>query len=267
MKIDCNTKIGAILKTHPDAMEAIISISAKFNKLRNPVLRKVIASRTSIATASKIAGCSVDDFFSKLQPLGFVIDQSAAPEAREQNKIPAFMESLSPDKVETLDVRPVIEAGCDPFTMITARVNGLAPGMVLKLVNSFEPAPLIQLLERKGFESYVEYVADQEVNTYFKSVKNTPVTDAHVTAGQDDWEEMMQLYKDDIVSVDVRKLEMPLPMITILESLDKLQKGQALFVYHKRIPVFLLAELRERNYEYRFKELSSTEVHMLIFRR
>lgn len=72
--INANTKIAAILKQHPDALEAIISISPKFNKLRNPLLRKLMASRASISMASKIGGCSVNDFFEKLQPLGFVID-------------------------------------------------------------------------------------------------------------------------------------------------------------------------------------------------
>ena len=44
--INANTKIASLLKEHPDALETIISISPKFTKLRNPVLRKVIAGRT-----------------------------------------------------------------------------------------------------------------------------------------------------------------------------------------------------------------------------
>jgi hypothetical protein len=54
-------------------------------------------------------------------------------------------------------------------------------------------------------------------------------------------------------------------MHVILEELDKLSAGAALFVYHKRIPVFLLPELKERKFDYRIKEISGTEVHMLIY--
>jgi len=36
MTINANTKIAAILKHKPDALEAIIGISSKFQKLRNP---------------------------------------------------------------------------------------------------------------------------------------------------------------------------------------------------------------------------------------
>jgi len=66
--------------------------------------------------------------------------------------------------------------------------------------------------------------------------------------------------------VDVRQLEMPLPMHTILEALGTLPAEKALFVYHKRIPVFLLPELEERNLSYRIKEISETEVHLLIYK-
>ncbi|WP_462239030.1 DUF1858 domain-containing protein [Ferruginibacter sp.] len=62
MTINANTKISSLLKYNADALEAIVSISPKFTKLRNPILRKVIAARTSIAMASKFGGCSVDDF-------------------------------------------------------------------------------------------------------------------------------------------------------------------------------------------------------------
>ena len=44
--INANTKINAVLKEHPQALEAIISISPKFNKLSIPLLRKLVASRT-----------------------------------------------------------------------------------------------------------------------------------------------------------------------------------------------------------------------------
>ncbi|HJV20020.1 MAG TPA: DUF1858 domain-containing protein [Sediminibacterium sp.] len=51
MKINVNTKIAILLKQHPEALEAIVRVSPKFNKLRNPILRKVIAGRTSISMA------------------------------------------------------------------------------------------------------------------------------------------------------------------------------------------------------------------------
>ena len=55
-------------------------------------------------------------------------------------------------------------------------------------------------------------------------------------------------------------------MLTILEALKNLPLEKALFVYHKRIPVFLLPELADRKLDYRIKEICDGEVQLLIFK-
>ena len=85
--LNAKTKISAILKQQPDALEAIISISPKFEKLRNPLLRKLMAGRASVGMASKIAGCSIQDFYNKLTPLGFHVDASTATEDKNDNTL------------------------------------------------------------------------------------------------------------------------------------------------------------------------------------
>ena len=76
----------------------------------------------------------------------------------------------------------------------------------------------------------------------------------------------MERFKDKIETIDVRALEMPLPMTSILGALENLPAETALFVHHKRIPVFLLPELTEREFEYRIKEIHDGEVELLIFK-
>src|SRR5688572_7220648 len=99
MVINANTKIGSILKHNPAALEAIVSISPKFEKLRNPILRKLMAGRASVSMASKIGGCRIDDFFRKLAPLGFEIDRKT-PVTRENIKqAPGFLQTLQGDQV------------------------------------------------------------------------------------------------------------------------------------------------------------------------
>src|SRR5690348_4667314 len=103
--INANTKISTLLKDHQGALEAIISISPKFTKLRNPLLRKLMASRTSIAMASRIGKCSVNEFFEKLQSLGFVIDRNAEEERdHQQQEAPPFMKKVSEGNIVELDV-------------------------------------------------------------------------------------------------------------------------------------------------------------------
>lgn len=264
--INASTKIGEILKQHPDALEAIVSVSPTFSKLRNPILRKVMAPRTSIGMACKIAGCSVNDFFEKLKPLGFKLDVSAVAEsAPEPQVLPDELRNLSSEKIVSLDVRPVIQVGQDPLNQILSKLKEVKAGQVLKLINSFEPVPLIQLLEKKGLKHYVENVDDETIITYFFNIRNTAV-EAPAVQENDDWDEKLAHFEGNLETIDVRELEMPLPMLTILETLATLAPPKALFVYHKRVPVFLLPELADRKFAYRIHEVDENEVHLLIFK-
>lgn len=268
MTIDANTKIGEILKQCPAALDAIVSISPKFEKLRNPILRKLMAGRASIAMASKIGGCSINDFFSKLEPLGFVANKEKVAEEKEDKAgVPDYLRNISPEKIIKLDVRPVIETGKDPLSQILEKIKSLQPGQILQIINSFEPAPLIFLLKKQGFESTTETISDNLVHTYFYKTKETgQIASTDKDYSSSGWDELMNQYEGKLQITDVRQMEMPLPMLTILEALEKLPSDKALFVYHKRIPVFLLPELRERKLDYRIKEICEGEVHLLIFK-
>lgn len=269
MTIDANTKIAALIKQQPAALEAIISISSKFTKLRNPVLRKVIGGRTSIAMASKLGGCSINDFFDKLRPLGFKIDYTVTAMEEEQSieAVPAWISQVPAYKIITLDVRSVFETGQDPLQIILATVKTLKQDEVLKLINSFEPTPLLHLLSKQGFQSFVEKINADLVHTYFYKTNSEPVVSpVEIKSNSDGWNDVIEKFKDNMKTVDVRQMEMPLPMHTILEALGNLSENEALFVYHKRIPVFLLPELEERKFTYRINEVSDAEVHLLIYK-
>lgn len=267
MTININTKIASILKQNPNALEAIISISPRFQKLRNPLLRKVMAGRTTLAAASKLGGCSIDDFFEKLEPLGFEIDRNTKATQEEKKPVPAFITSLTKDKLIELDVRPVIASGSDPLNIIMQKVKAIGPEQVLKIINTFEPTPLILMLQKKGFETYVDAIGDNLIETYFHKTGEKNSIDAEKEQPTaNDWDSVLKKFGEKIQKTDVRHLEMPQPMLTILDALDRLPTGAALYVYHKRIPVFLLPELAQRGFEYRIKEVNDGEVHLLIFK-
>lgn len=58
-----------------------------------------------------------------------------------------------------LDVREIDEP---PFDTITDALDDLEEGSTLTLVNSFEPAPLYNVLESRGFVFDPEQVDDEE---------------------------------------------------------------------------------------------------------
>lgn len=266
MTINANTKISALLKNHPDALDAIVSITPKFEKLRNPLLRKLMAGRTSIAMASKISGCPIQDFFDRLAPLGFQADAAVAEEVAKLHEVSSFLHRVPADQIITLDVRPVIADGKDPLKDIMKAVKSTPRGGALKIVNSFEPTPLISLLEKQGYNSFVDHAEDDVVETWFFKEEGVNEVQFEPETQEEGFDEKLNEFGQMLSDVDVRQLPMPIPMHTILEKLDTLPDEQALFVYHKRIPVFLLPELKERGFDYRIKELNEGEVRLLIYK-
>jgi len=280
ISINANTRIAEVLKGHPAALDTIIGISPLFARLRNPFQRRLMAGRTSIATASRMAGCTVNEFFTRLERLGFVIEEGKTEKGKKSGQpekssaIRPFLQNLGPDQVTELDVRPIIGNGKDPLSIILAKIKTLQTGMVLKIVNTFEPVPLIILLENKGFQSWSKTIEKDLVHTYFIAPDGSIPPDSFVPDRQvappstaDDWEEVMEKFVGKLTTIDVRSLEMPMPMLTIVGALDNMGAGDALFVHHKRIPVFLLPELAERGFEYRIRDIDEGNVKLLIFQK
>lgn len=266
MNIDEHTKIASLLKMHEGALDAIISISPKFEKLRNPFLRKLMANRASIKMACMIASCEIEDFFKALRPLGFVCSFSNDKvETNTTKLIPDFIKNTTHDNTLELDVRPILNNGNDPLNEILKVINSIDENKVLKIVNTFEPIPLIELLKKQGFEHYVEEYSNEQVNTYFKKTNNKKV-EINIEQSHNDFDNIYTKYKSQLVEIDVRELQMPMPMMTILAALEELDENKALFVFHKKIPVFLLPELADRKFEYAIQEIDDHNVNMIIYK-
>ncbi|MBF9254126.1 DUF2249 domain-containing protein [Pontibacter sp. 172403-2] len=274
MHLAANTKISAILKANPAAIEAIAGISNHFEKLRNPLLRKILASRVSIADAARIGGCRVEDFYERLAPFGFTTVPVAVPEsiAATPNAAagkPEFLRKLSFESIISLDVREKIASGNDPFRLIMDAVNNLAAGKALLLINTFEPTPLLAILKKKGLSYFVETLSPELVHTYFwHNTTAKPPSEAVPQPGAAaDFEDLLATYAGKVRRVDVRPLEMPQPMVTILRELEQLPSSEALYVLHKRVPQFLLPQLQERGFAVSIKEAGPGEVYLLIYKK
>lgn len=57
---------------------------------------------------------------------------------------------------KTLDVRPMLARGADPFAKIRTTVDALQQGEGLSITAPFLPSPLIEKLGSEGFRSRVE---------------------------------------------------------------------------------------------------------------
>lgn len=62
----------------------------------------------------------------------------------------------------TLDVRPTLEQGGEPFVEIMEAAAGVQPGEWLVIIAPFEPAPLYGALGGRGFSHMTQRRADDE---------------------------------------------------------------------------------------------------------
>ncbi|EMA01038.1 Uncharacterized conserved protein [Haloarcula vallismortis] len=69
------------------------------------------------------------------------------------------MSTDSQQSVQELDVR---EADGEPFEQIMSALGDIDESEALRLVNSFEPVPLYDVLSKKGYQYDTEQVADEE---------------------------------------------------------------------------------------------------------
>lgn len=143
-----------------------------------------------------------------------------------------------------LDVRPIIDAGGEPFGQIMATVSALKEGETLHLINSFEPAPLYRVLGGRGFTHRTEEYGGIWHIYFSKEEGATIATDdeGEVTCGGCGSE------APEVIELDVRGLEPPEPMVQILEALPKLSERGIMVVHHHREPLLLYEKLTQRGY-------------------
>ena len=297
MKITQDTKISKILKEKPEAIDVIAGINHNFKKLQNPILRRSLATRVSVKDAAKIGKVSVNEFLKALQQIGFEVEYADENQKQEKQKV-LLPPDFSNREIVELDVRPIIAEGKDPFGYINKTAKKIKPEQILLIINDFEPIPLVDYLIGKNFIHWMKQDDEGNYLTYFKlnckkqnfwqrlfGKKDMPCrfhsvekktdnkedkklhNDIEIPEQKDgDFERIKQQYEGNFEEEDVRDLEMPLPMQTILERIEKLPEGKALFVHHKRIPQFLLPELKKRNFSYVAKEINPDYTQLIVYK-
>jgi len=266
MQVSANTKISHILKENKDAIDTIASINKHFKKLKNPVLRKVLAPRVTVKDAAKIGNITTNLFLDKLAEIGFQVkyeDETQADPEEESSKI-----DIDESKIKVLDVRPTINSGGDPFSEIMGTIKEMNDDETLKIINVFEPTPLIGILKGKGYNTHTDKISEDEYHTFFTKVTGSKHQEivAEMPIVEGSFDDKLASFGGNMKEIDVRLLEMPEPMVTILGELESLPDNHVLFVNHKKVPQFLLPELKSRNYLYMTKEIEPGYVKMIIFK-
>jgi uncharacterized protein (DUF2249 family) len=256
-------KVSRVLEQYPGCVDVFIDASPHFSKLKNPMLRKVLAPRVTVQQAAAIGGVALDTLLRNLNAaIGELYEAASAhndksveaEEAEGERVNTAVIETTAPGGEVVLDVRPIISSGSDPLKVILKTVKELKEGEALHLVNSFEPIPLYSVLGQRGFEHFTRRGnGDWHVYFYRKQAVtgSSQITDSGlpITGKTFSTANIPQGDQEDrIVELDVRGLAPPEPMMRILETLTELDEKAVLLVHHHREPMMLYEKLEQRGY-------------------
>ena len=287
MKITRDTKIGKLLEMDERMQDWLVSLSPAFKKLTNPLLRKHVAPRVSIKDAARIGGLTANEFLRRLEEAGYEVEY--APETG-QNPSADDCKQAERFDIQVFDARPFLDEGKDPFLAIQEKLRALGPGEALEVVLDFAPLPLIDIFGKAGYHYCMRHEAGGTVHTLFFNPENRggfwrrlrrrfhgggrghragrslPVAPEGQVLGPEVLEQKRQAAGDKIRHLDVRGLEMPQPMMQILEALPTVGDDEVLFVEHERIPQYLLPELEKRGFSIAARTAPDGHVQLLIFK-
>ena len=199
MTIDKDTKISIILKEKPEAIDVIASINRNFKKLQNPFLRKMLAPRVSVDAAARVGNSTVNKMLAALEQIGFDVKyEPHISVGDEANKKEIEKTNINMTNIINLDVRPILETGVDPFNVIMDTLKTVKDDETLRIINTFEPIPLLNILKGKGYEYETERPEDGIVHTFLRRVSDAKIEEAETpiitdeNLSYEEWSKNMQ---------------------------------------------------------------------------
>lgn len=164
--ISPKTKVGELLDAYPQLEDVLLELSPSFAKLKNPLLRRTVARVASLQHAAGVSNIPVDKLVNCLRKeVGQdLLSDIESSEYLTSTPAPWFNESLVSIR---FDATPVIQSGISPMAEILTQANRLNTGDILELKTPFVPAPIIDILKERGYETFSKSTGEF-VLSYFR---------------------------------------------------------------------------------------------------
>jgi len=168
---DGKSKLKEALDSVPGALEYIVSLNPHdFSRLHNPVMRKYMSPRITLARVAAMARIAENDLLNQLNCMaGNEIISAAAncepsPVPQSPREKPAWLTDDAPLRV--IDVMEIDDAAGDPMPPIMSALRRLQPGQTGLLKHRWEPQPLYDIWSKTGIEWFTVQAAEMEWHVY-----------------------------------------------------------------------------------------------------
>jgi hypothetical protein len=159
------TKVGELLDSYPALEKVLMDMSPAFEKLRNPILRRTVAKVATLQQIAAVGGLKVDEIVNRLRKeAGHDTSLESGIDNEYLTDQPFWFDETK--IVLRFDASPVINNGGSPMNDILSKTASLKNGEILELHTPFIPAPIIEMLMKKGYLVYCKK-AENYVISYF----------------------------------------------------------------------------------------------------
>jgi len=166
LDINPKTKIGELLETYPELEAVLIEIAPTFKKLKNPLLRKTIGKVASLQQAASIGEIPVGEIIRRLRA---EVGQSDSENIIDEGAVVLVEPDwFNEDKIgDCFNASPLIDSGEHPMPEILTRLDKANDNEIFQLITPFVPAPIIDLISKKGYSHYCRKINEKQFQTFF----------------------------------------------------------------------------------------------------
>lgn len=160
------TRVGELLEAYPELEPVLMELSPAFEKLQNPVLRKTVAKVATLQQAASVGKIQVTEVINTLRmKVGQQLYEGEGSGVGINYEKPDWFD---PGKVSvSFDASPLIDSGQNPMQEVFDHLERTRSGEIFSLTTPFVPAPIIELITKKGYVYYCIASGKDHYNTYF----------------------------------------------------------------------------------------------------
>jgi len=160
------TRVGELLENYPELEPVLLELSPAFKKLKNPVLRKTVGKVATLQQAAALGNFTVTELINTLRSeVGQQLYEGETSNEDINYEKPYWFD---PEKVTvSFDASPLIDSGQNPMHEVLAQLEKTGQGEIFKLTTPFVPAPIIELICKRGHTHYCTTSGEGRFSTYF----------------------------------------------------------------------------------------------------
>lgn len=230
--ITATMRVGELLGRHPELEDWLVLNVPRLARLSNPHLRRILSRWLTLSQLAQMMHLEVDQL---LMAVNQALNATNQPEVTPQEP-PIWLQERP--IYRTIQVDQLTNEVDDPVQLILRSAKAVPAGMVLLLVNSFDPQPISAALDHQGFVSWQRQNHERWDCYLYRQLP-----------GEEQWFAARPVLQQPTV-IDNRGLKTPLPLVNTLEALTTLEPGQQLLTLTDIQPTYLYPMLEERGFIY-----------------